>query len=410
MNISLRRLSHLWLAIVSSLFLFIASVTGVVLALEPVVESSYPYRIKGSDQLPISELVRSLKKSYPEISSIKRDHNGFIQVVVFGELGEQRFYVNPMTGKKLGELLQTPTIFSFSRTLHRSLFFGKTGRFLVGITSFLLLLIAISGFALTLKKEGGFKNYFKKSIREGFYPHYHTLLGKLLMVFVLCISITGVCLFLKRFSVIPTSQPKHAIDFEQLKEAPVQPSYADFPGFQNHRVGSLKEVIFPFSDFVDDFFELKLENKELLINQLTGETISQVQLATTKKLLSLSFTIHTAEGQPWWAVMLGLSSVGLLFLMFSGFRIYAKRSPQKVEPSNPFSREESTIILGYGSETGGTLVYAQALHEALLRVGEKSYLMPLNAFDHYPSMQQLFILTSTYGKLAEIGVFSGAKA
>ena len=151
-------------------------------------------------------------------------------------------------------------------------------------------------------------------------------------------------------------------------------------------MGELNELIFPFSEFVDDFFELKLTDRELLVNQRTGEIVSEIMLPATKRLSALSFSLHTAEGQPWWAMLLGLASLGLLFFMFSGFKIYLKRAAEKTKVTNPFKKEESTTIIAFGSEMGTTLIFAQALHESLLDAGTRSYLLELNAFEHFPAM------------------------
>lgn len=366
------------------------------MSFEPVYENATDYEVNGTSDLTISELTINLSKHYAEISSIKKDHNGFIQITVFGGSGEDSFYVNPFDGKRIGEVIETPAIFDFCRTLHRSLFFGEVGRFLVGLSATFLLLMSVSGFVLILKKQGGFKQYFKKIIKEDFYPDYHTKLGKLFLLVIVIISLTGGYLFFERFEVIPTNSLSHAIDFEGLRESPVL-TPESFPTFKGCKVSDLREIIFPFSEFVDDFYELKLDDRELLINQLTGETVSEIRYPVNQRLSSLSFSLHTAEGQPWWAMLLGLSSLSILFFTFSGFKIYLKRAAKSSSITNPFKKEDCSIIIGLGSEMGTTLIYAKALHESLLDAGQKSYLTELNAYEHFASMQYLIVLTSTYG-------------
>ncbi|MEM6830180.1 MAG: PepSY domain-containing protein, partial [Bacteroidota bacterium] len=396
MTRSLRRLSHLWLAVVSGIFLLIASITGAVLSVEPVYEGSFNYDVRDADNLTLSQLIARSKKSHPEILSIKRDHNAFIQVTAFGEEGEETFYMDPLTGEKLGALIETPKIFDFCRTLHRSLFFGSLGRFMVGLTSLMLLLISMTGFFLILKKQGGIRNYFKKTIKDEFYRDTHTRLGKPLFLFVSMIGVTGGYLFLERFGVVTKGDSEHHIAFEELRETPSRP-LSGIPTFQNTSVSQLREISFPFSEFVDDFFELKLKDRELLINQVTGDVVSEIRHPVSKQLSMLSFSLHTGEGQPWWAALLGFTSMSILFFLFSGFKIYFKRTGKKANVDNPFSKEESTIIVGFGTEMGSTAIFAQVLHEALLDAGKKSFLLELNAFGSFPSMKQLIVVTSTYG-------------
>ncbi|MEM6359789.1 MAG: PepSY domain-containing protein [Bacteroidota bacterium] len=396
MTISLWRLTHLWLALISSIFLLIASVTGAILSFEPVYEGSYDYDMTGADELTIAKLQQNLTARYPEISSIKRDHNGFIQVTIFDDHGENTFFVNPFSAERLGEPIASVELFDFCRTLHRSLFVGKTGRFLVGLTSVFLLVISITGFALALKKQGGLKALFTKTIPNEFYGDYHTKLGKLFILAIIIISITGGYLFLDRFTEISKSEQEHQIDFENLQESP-DVGIANFVAFKNYNVENLQELIFPFADFIDEFYELKLDDRELLINQKTGKIESAIIYRNSQKLAMIAFDLHTGVGHPWWAGLLGITSISILFFIFSGFKIYFKRTTNKTAIVNPHKKEESDIIIVVGSEMGGTLNFAQALHIALLDKRKKSFLIEMNAFEYFPEMQYLIIVTSTYG-------------
>lgn len=396
MTISPWRWAHLWLAIISGIFLFIASVTGAILSTEPIYEGSKGYKVAGGDELTIAELTDNLISRYPELLSISRDPNGFIQAQIFVENGEASLYINPFTGEAIGKPFDTPAIFDFSRTLHRSLFIGKFGRFLVGFASLLLMIIAFSGIVLIAKKQGGLTRYFKKLVGEDFYRDWHTQLGKIMVFTIIAISATGTYLFGERFELVPVATKDHVYDSETLSTTPVL-SPASFPVLRNHHVNELKELIFPFSDYVEDFFELKLTDRELLINQLTGEIASERRYTSTKQLSLLAFSWHTAEGQPWWAALLGSSSISLLFFLFTGFKIYLNRSKIRPEIKNPISKENAQIVIGYGSEMGSTLRFAKAFHEALLHEKQSSYLTSLNEFEYLPEMKYLLVFTSTYG-------------
>ncbi|MEM8895145.1 MAG: PepSY domain-containing protein, partial [Bacteroidota bacterium] len=396
MTLSLWRLSHLWLAIISGIFLLIASLTGAILSFEPIYERAQGYYFSEADQLSIAELAHNIGTRHSEISSIKRDHNGYIVVTAFGDDGEWTNYVNPFSGERLGNVIKTPEIFDFSRTLHRSLFLGETGRFLVGVAAVLLLIISITGFVLVLKKQGGLTSYFKKVIPDDFYRDYHTKVGKLFVFTILLISVTGGYLFMVRFSLIPTGIGEHQIDFDNINDTP-QIEREDIPAFNTYQLGDLDELIFPFSDFVDDFFELKLEDRALLINQVTGEVISQIDYPATEQLSTLSFSLHTAEGQPILASLLGITSLSMLFFMYSGFKIYWDRASVKRTFENTESKDDCSLVVAYGSEMGSTYSYALAVHRALIRAGQKSYLLPMNDFQLFPNLEQLIVITSTYG-------------
>ncbi|MEL7004582.1 MAG: PepSY domain-containing protein [Bacteroidota bacterium] len=396
MSLSLWRVCHLWLAIVSGLFLLVAAITGLILSFEPVYERAHGYSVEDADNLSIAELVTNISSKYSDISAISRDHNGFIVVTAFDQNDEVSFYANPFTGQKLGEVIETPAIFEFSRTLHRSLFFGKTGRFIVGSNALFLLFISITGFFLTLRKQGSLTAYFKKVVKEEFYKDYHTKLGKLAIWLILVVSITGSYLFFVRFSIIPENKAEHEFDFDQLAEQPIIPT-TEFQPFVDQSVSNLKEVIFPFSEFVEDFFELKLDEKDLLINQKTGETISAIRHPISQNLFDLSFRLHTGEGQVWWSLLLAVTSLSIVFFIYSGYTIYFKRLKDRSKVTNPYPQEECEWIVACGSELGRTMQRAQLFHQALLKANIRAFLTEMNEFENYPAMKKLIIFTSTYG-------------
>ncbi|MEM9896248.1 MAG: NADPH cytochrome P450 oxidoreductase family protein [Bacteroidota bacterium] len=83
--------------------------------------------------------------------------------------------------------------------------------------------------------------------------------------------------------------------------------------------------------------------------------------------------------------------------MYSGLKIYLKRAAERTTIFNPHPKQHCDMIIGYGSETGSTLVFAQAIHQALLDVGRKSYLVALNEFEVLSNMRDLLVITATYG-------------
>ncbi|MEM7110738.1 MAG: flavodoxin family protein [Bacteroidota bacterium] len=64
---------------------------------------------------------------------------------------------------------------------------------------------------------------------------------------------------------------------------------------------------------------------------------------------------------------------------------------------NSFHKHECTVIIACGSERGTTMVFAMALHSAILETGIKCYLTEMNDFENFQCMEHLIILTSTYG-------------
>ena len=90
MTLSIWRYAHLALALISSLFLVMASVTGAILAVDAVQEKMPPYKVANFDEITLAQIVPVLKKNFSEISELDVDHNGFVRLKGFDE---ERFFV-----------------------------------------------------------------------------------------------------------------------------------------------------------------------------------------------------------------------------------------------------------------------------------------------------------------------------
>ena len=199
MILSIWRYSHLALAVSSFLFILLASVTGIILAFEPIDHAALNYS-GDQTQIPVTRLIDTLKSNYDEVLSVEIDEAGFVKASVLSMEGDSGdFYINPLTGKKVGEIEKQAEIFQFATSLHRSLFLKSTGRFFVGLASFLLFLISITGLILIIKRQQGIRAFFNRIIKDNFYSYYHIYLGRLSLIPIIIITLTGVYLSLQRF-------------------------------------------------------------------------------------------------------------------------------------------------------------------------------------------------------------------
>ncbi|UZR99642.1 PepSY domain-containing protein [Chondrinema litorale] len=396
MIISLWRYSHLALAISSCIFITIASLTGIVLSFEPVTNNLSSNYVSGVSELSLAETVTQLKSKYDEVFSLEVDVNGFVAVSVMdaeGNMGD--FYIDPFTGEKIGDLIDKSSIYEFATSLHRSLFLKGLGRFFVGLSSLLLFFIAFTGIILIIKRQQGIRHFFSKIIKENFYQYYHVYLGRLALIPIVIITLTGTYLSLQRFAIIPeVTKTSHNITFETLSETPAI-NHQEFPIFKNIQLSEVRSLEFPFSPDVEDYYTLKLKEKELVINQLTGEVLSEVEYPLVTLLSDLSLVLHTGRGNVWWALVLGVSTCSILFFIYSGFNLTLKRKQSSIK--NTLNKDDCDYIILVGSETGYTIPFAVELQQQLLKAGKKVYLTELNRYSRFKQMKQLVVMTSTYG-------------
>ena len=396
MTISIWRYSHLALAISSFLFITLASVTGIVLSFKPITEKSQSYYSKDFSQLTVAELIPSLKKNYSDISEVTTDANGFVVVDGTNSNDESgKFYIDPKTGKSLGSVKKESEFFTWVTSLHRSLFLHETGRIFVGLTALFLFLIATSGTVLIIQRQRSVKKFFGKIVKDGFAQYYHVVLGRLMLIPIIIISLSGTFLSLQRFGVIKEQKITHKVDFDALKTEP-QKNITEFEVFKSIPLSELQSIEFPFSEDVEDYFTLKLNDREITVNQLTGDILTEQAYSTANLLNSLSLDLHTGRASAIWAVVLAIASANILFFIYSGFVIMWKRRSNRIR--NKHKAEQAEYVILVGSENGTTFRFANAIHQQLLKAGRISFISELNDYKVFPKAKQLLFFTATYGQ------------
>lgn len=395
MTISVWRYSHLALAVSSFLLLILASVTGIILAVEPILQKTQPYRVAGFNAITLAQTLPVLKKKYSEITELTVDANGFVQLQGSDEAGKNlTAYVDPRTGAVLGTPTKQSEFFEWVTALHRSLFLHEAGRFFIGLTAFLLLLITVSGTMLIIQRQRGIKRFFTRIVRDNFAQYYHVVLGRLSLVPIVIIALSGTYLSLDRFGLVSVTKVSPKIDPDAIKSVP-QRTLADMPVFQNIRLADVQRIDFPFAEDPEEFYTLKLRDRELTVNQLTGDILNETRYPITVLLANLSLTLHTGRTSAIWAIILAISSANILFFIWSGFSITLKRRGNRVK--NKYTADESRFVILVGSENGSTFRFAQLVYQQLVQQGEKTYLTELNNYATYPNAEHLIVLTATYG-------------
>ncbi len=395
MMFSIWRISHLILATTASLFLLVVSITGGILALEPISNKMHSYHIDHSDELTLAETLTHLNERYDDILSISKDRNGFVSVSVILDGKTQQFYVDPFTGNKLGSMIEKAPIFQFCTSLHRSLFLKTTGRFLIGFTALLLVLIVVSGIILIAKRQGGFRYFFAPVVRDNTSQFNHVVYSRITLLPLIVLSLTGLYLSLLRFELIPEKKVVHNIDYDTLTEQPTQP-IQNFDFLQQTTLAELKELEYPFSSFAEDYYTIRLTDREVLLNQFNGAIIDAKEYHIMSTISSWAKILHTGEGSILWSMILGVGSLTLPFLIFSGFAIYFKRP--KVRSKNTYSPNECSHIILVGTEGGTTFQYAQAFQQQLVQAGIKCYLGAMNEYQMFKRLEHLVVFTATYGQ------------
>ena len=276
MTLSLWRYTHLGLAIVCSIFLFIASVTGGILAVYSIDEQVPSYRSEKFSEITLSQLVPVLRERYVDITTLTIDHRGFASIEATDVNGDEvKGYIDVSTGEIIGKIEKKNVFIQWVTSLHRSLFLHELGRIFVGITSFLLFLIAFSGFVLIIQRQEKFLHFFSKIVKENFAQYYHIILGRWTLIPILIIALTGTYLSVNRF-LISEKKIVHSIDFGQISSTEIPVEVENFKIFKTTFLSDVRSVEFPFSEDEEEYFLVKLTNKEIAIHQYSGDILSEI--------------------------------------------------------------------------------------------------------------------------------------
>lgn len=389
MTLSFWRYLHLALAVFASLFLMLASVTGVILTVDAIQEQAPSYKVANFETITLSQMLPVIKQKYPEITALSINHNQFVTLEGFDKQGNAvNNYIDPRTGAIIGTPTQKTDFIKWTTALHRSLFLKETGRFFVGLISFFLILMGLSGFALVINRQKGLRNFFSKVVKEYLAQYYHVVLGRLALIPILIIAVTGTYLSVEKFNFFVEKKATA----EVLKEGSFAKEKAIF---KNTFLADVEKIEFPFSDDPEDFYILKLKDREIEVAQFTGAVVSQKLFPMTQLLSNLSLDLHTGRTHIWWAIILGLASLNILYFIYSGFAMTFKR--RTIRLKNKYKADESEFILLVGSENGSTLGFAHAIYKQLLALDKKVFIAQMNQYQIYPKATEMIVFAATHG-------------
>ena len=395
MILSVWRYSHLVLALCASLFLAMASITGAILAVDAIGERMSPYRVEDFNQINLSETLTVLRRVYPEITELTIDHNKFITLQAFDPKGnEVHAYIDPRTGCILGYPKKKSNFIQWVLAFHRSLFLHNTGRFFIGFSSFFLALVVVSGIFLVIQRQQGILKFFNRIVKADFAQYYHVVSGRLMLFPIFIIALSGTYLSLISLGLLSAS--KQQVSTILLSDpAGKKKDVSEFEVFKNTLLTDVQKVEFPFFEDPEEYYTLKLKDREIVIDQFTGNILNINDYPFTTLLKRISLNLHTGRTNVIWALMLAIASINILFFIYSGFTITLRR--RAVGIKNKYKASESEFILLVGSENGSTLRFADTIHQQLLARQQTSFLTELNNYTTFPRAKHIIVFTATHG-------------
>lgn len=377
---------HFLLAFGSALFLFLASISGFILGIEALLDQTKPQTIHSLEDHSLKTTLEALDANIKEVFEISISEKNYVIVQGISEDGFEHFYVDPKTGVKINSVTPTSPFFKQIRSFHRSLFLKNTGRIIVGIIAFLLILLSITGLILLTRRIGGIKQLFFQTKEKNIYRKTHIILGKWFFIPVLLIGFSGAYLTIERFNAF-TNQESNTKTYAEGEKI------LDLNAI---RLNDVTRVSYPFSEAEDEVYNIELKDRVFTVRQGDFSILSEEIYPFHHLLKQWNYFIHTGESNLFVALILTLAALALVFFMFTGLKITSKTSLDLLTLNKNNLKETSVVIL-YGTETGNSYQFAKRLAKSLRKENHSVGLTSLNNYSIFPKAKTILILTATYG-------------
>ncbi|MEO6013133.1 MAG: PepSY domain-containing protein [Devosia sp.] len=385
---------HSVLALASLVLVLMISLSGAFLAAGPVVEAFSP-AVQQSGDLSVAQVVGVLAQHFDAPDRLDRLPSGAVVLTAIGKTGPERHLVDIRRGTSLG-LQNDDPVTMWVRELHRSFFVGMNGRLAAGGTALIMTLLCATGFLLLLRRQGGWRGLFG-AVQGRVFERLHAISGRLCLLPLLFMALTGFYLTLVTFAVIPNGQETPPAIPESVAELdPVAPG--TLHGLRDIPFASIKSVIYPIAGDWFDAFSVTTGSDHVFIDQFTGDVLSQQPLRPGQIGLEWIKALHTGEGMAPLAAVLGLSALSVPVFAFSGIAVWlGGRRRAGARSRGNVAATLADIVVLVGSENGASWGFARHLAEQLAALGRKVHLDALGSFAEYPEANAVLVLTSTYG-------------
>ena len=380
------RKTHFLLAFGSSLFLFLASVSGFILGIEALLDQTKPQAIDSLEDHSLKTTLEALDTNMKEVFEISISEKNYVIVQGISEDGFEHFYVDPKTGLKINSVTPTSPFFKQIRSFHRSLFLKNTGRIIVGIIAFLLILLSITGLFLLAQRIGGIKQLFFLTKEKNIYRKTHIILGKWFFIPVLLIGFSGAYLTIERLNAF-TNQESNTKTYAKGEK---------ILDLNTIHLNDIARVSYPFSKAEDEVYNIELKDRVFTVRQGDFSILSEEIYPFHHLLKQWNYFIHTGESNLFVALILTLAALALVFFMFTGLKITSKTSLDLLSLNKNNLKEASVVIL-YGTETGNSYQFAKRLAKTLRKENHSVGLTSLNNYSIFPKAKTILILAATYG-------------
>lgn len=387
------RLSHSWPGLAAGLLVVLLALSGAFLSVTPMLEAASAARTP-AQPVSVAALAESVKAHHSEIDKIVRRPSGMIVLNYFEDGRPGASMIDPATGVVLGPQEPTP-ITRFFTNLHRSFLLGSGGRVAAGVSAAIMLLLAVSGFLLLLRRQGGWRALFGP-IRGEPMGRWHAELGRLATIGLLLSALTGCYLSLVSFEWVSDGTTEAVAPLMGTGGPRMAPG--DVPLLRATDITVLRELTLPYAADLTDPITLTTDTAVTQIDAATGEILVSTPHSFTRQAYELFYMLHTGQGLWPLALLLGVCALAVPAFAVTGTLVWWRKRHSRPRFAGQVAAAKADTIVFVGSEGGSTWAFAQTLHAALTAAGHKAHGCAMNELgpEHLGAKRWL-VLAATYG-------------
>ena len=343
---------HLWLGLPSSIIVFIVCLSGSLFIFSDEILELSASEISNvtpeQKQISIDAMIDSVKQAFPKhvlmhCINYKDKEKTALFAIANKAAGPSFVYVNPYNGQIIGAS-DTIKLFSFLGHLHKQLFFGKIGSWIVLVASIIFVIELITGLTLWWPKNKS-KKYFKNSLTIKRNTNslrkiidLHRVFGLYLIVVLFLLSITGVVLFfLPKYGIEVQKPRQHLVESDDEQQAlPLFSIVAELMNKPN--VSSVKIELWNVhsSKEIQCIAGTKIgiatfTGKPYLINKYTGDIVKDVEILSVIETRNIFRKLHLGDWWGWFGKLITfLTGVIGAFLAITAPMIWWKKKKRNV--------------------------------------------------------------------------------
>ncbi len=207
---------HLYLGIIAGAILCITGLTGSILVFEHEIDYSLNrdfYEVKSNQpRIPIQEIIPIVQKNHPELDFdyvyYMDETNPYIAYRFMDWHHNTEFFVNPFTAEVLGDRSTENSFIGVVTKIHRNLYLGEFGRYIVAFSTLALLILTISGIRLWVPQHWKKWKEWRKALVVNFKSNWkkqnldwHNVLGLYTSPIVILLSVSGFAITFSTFYI-----------------------------------------------------------------------------------------------------------------------------------------------------------------------------------------------------------------